>query len=846
MKYALFISLVLILVWLFFQNYIFGYPLDWGGDNFGHLFKVWKIWQFGYGNWAGEWYAGYPFERFYPPLSYLLGAAYANLFNSDLIGYKLVLLTSMFVSLFSTYFVTKKVGMTFYECSIVAVFYTFSIWNLLMPLDGGFPRYLAVSLAPLLPLIFLALFNFWGGKRALIGAGLLIGIMVLIHHTFLVTAAYSALFIGFALLALKVKLPIISRTIAKKFFVNAIIISAVTFAISAFWVIPFFADVGTANFKSENTIAELYLQQSRTLDFILTPQTSYMTGSFDYLISWQSLLFSILITIAPLVALVFRRYRYVIALCMLTIGYWVAAGLSLGVNGPLWIFNQLPLLVMVPPNRWLDALPLLAAFQMALLLRVVYNGFSKLWPSIQRLVFVAWVIILILPCVLVAPLSAYYTTPLLPDDFTETMNYIKSNSQIDERYYQYGLLARNPNSVLIGAIVGYTPALTGVDAVDGWYRQGDPSDAFKNQLYWALSEAPNRAAELLDSYNIKHIILTLGAPFYDKVYAGLISIGYFESFTSGSYHVLSKTPSGYVVPIAKVYAIGDEWVIRSSLESYSFQVSYVGSKIPENFSYESIKQFDIVVLAGYQYAEARFDWVTELRMFSEQGGIVIVDPYNSPDQNSDDLFGLGVSSYLVDVAGSLKSVEPDSNMSWSSFYSWEGGNWGGCSFEGAIDKKLQIGSEIGLGTIQLGKGSFLFIGFNMLFHGLYTGDLQNINSLKSTFQTLLDCSMNYNITLLKDGHIQLHYSSQRPFTLRVSENYFPHWQIRLNESYYGVPSNDTFSGVMLLRLPEGEFTMDLEFVDPYYPLRFVSLAFAIIAVLFVTLPLSVFKLKKKL
>jgi len=782
----------------------------------------------------------------YPPLSYLLGAAYANLFNSDLIGYKLVLITSMVASLFSTYFVTKKVGMAFYECSIVAVFYTFSIWNLLMPLDGGFPRYLAASLAPLLPLVFLVLFDFWGGKRALIGSGLLMGIMVLIHHTFLVTAAYSGLFIGFALLVLKMKLPIISRTIAKKFFVNVIIIGVVTFAVSAFWVVPFIADVGAANFKTENTIAELYLQQSRTLDFILTPQTNYMVGHFDYLISWQSLLFTILLSVAPLIALVFRQYRYVIALCMLAIGYWVAAGLSLGVNGPLWIFNQLPLLVMVPPNRWLDALPLLTAFQMVLLLRVVYGGFSKLWPNITRLVPAVWVIILILPCVLVVPLSVYYNSPLLPDDFTETMNYIKSNSQIGERYYQYGLLDSNPNGVLIGAIVGYTPALTGVAAVDGWYRQGDPSDTFKNQLYWALSEAPKRAAALLDSYNVKHIVLTLGAPFYEKVYAGLMSIGYFESFASGPYRVLSKTTTGYVVPIAKVYAIGDEWVIRSSLESYSFQVSYVGSKIPENFSYESIKQFDVVVLAGYQSAEARFDWVTELRMFAEQGGIVIVDPYKSPDQNRDDLFGLGVSSYLVDVAGSLKSVELDSNLSWTSFYSWEGGNWGGCSFEGAIDKKIQIGSEVGLGTIQLGKGSFVLIGFNMLFHGLYTGDLQNINSLKGTLQTLLNGSISCNLVLSIDGCIHLYSSSQRPFTLRVSENYFPHWQININGSYYGTPSNDTFSGVMLLRLPEGESTIDLKFVDPYYPLRFVSLAFAIIAVLFVTLPLSIFKLKKKL
>jgi len=841
-EYLFVLSLITALILIFFNNYLAGgYPKEWG-DNFGHLFKVWKVWKFGFVNYAGEWYCGYPFERFYPPFAYLLGAFYASIANSDVLGYQLVTLSSLLLSLATTYFATRKVGMNFYQSTIASVFYAFSIWNIMTPLDGGFSRYLAAGLAPLLPLAFMSILDVKNRRKFQVAAGLLVGVMILTHHTFLVTATYAALFIAIALLVSKGKKPHLSPSTARKVLVNLCLVGTVAFAVSAFWIIPFVADIGNASFTAENSIPELYSFQSNTVVFALTAHAPYMQGTFDFLVSSQAVFYHLVVTLAPVVAVITRNRRATIATSILAASYWVAVGLSLGANGPLWSLDKLPLMTLVPSSRWMDAIPLLAAFQAAFMVKIFYDRLVRSKAHLIRYVPVIWAVVLLLPTIAIVPYASYYTPTQLPDDFMQTMNFIKANTQPGERYYQYGLSVANATIGPVGSIIGYTPALTNAATVDGWYRQGDPSDSYKKDLYWSLTQAPQRAAELLDAYNVKHVILNLGIPLYDEAYEVLTSIGYKESFALNSYRVMSTNKTLFATPSAKALAIGDEWIIRSSLESSTLQVTYVGQEIPSNFSDYSINQYDVVVLQGYIYENQI--WASTLRSYIEQGGIIVVDPFKSPDQNSDNLLGLGIKASEVEVNGTLTSTDLLDGASWNSTYIWDKNySWGGCSFKGSgIVENLRIGSYVGVGTEQIGRGYVVLVGLNLMFHGLYTQDTRNINFLKTTIQGILTNTTQCTLQSEQDGNVSLSYSATRSSTIRVSETWFPHWEIIVDGSHFGVPSKDSASGVMTFQIPYGQHTIDLVFNDPYEFLRYVSILSAILAFAFVVFPRS--KLKK--
>lgn len=830
-EYSFFLSLTVVVMFLFFRNFLSaGYP-NVLSDSFGHLFKVWKIWKFGYVDWAKEWYTGYPFERFYPPLAYLVGGLYSWLFGSDLLGYKLVTFTAMGLSPITAFLSTRKMGMNFYQSSAVAVLYAFSIWNIRIPIDeGGFARYLATALTPLLPLAIIAIVNVKAGTKALLAAGLLIGVMIITHHSLLLTAMYASVFVAASLLIPKFRNSEFSFSKARRILVNLGIVSLVAFAVASFWLVPFLADLGYSSFRAENNVPELFKSQSNSLSLALT----YMVPRYSTMITYHALFYDTLIIAAPLVALLNKNRRVFLCTVAIALAYWLAIGFSLGVNGPFASFEKLPIAALVPANRWLDAISLPAAFQGAFLIgelqKVQFNFKKARW-----VIPLIWVIILLVPTCTVLGYSASYKTINLPTDFMQTMQFVKVNIQPNERYYQYGLEGTVPTGIA-NSIVGYTPALTGASTVDGWYRQGDPLDQQRIDLYWSVTEAPQAAKQLLDAYNVKYVILNSNDPLYQRAKEGLASIGFAESFSQNSYCVMSIDQAiNYVNPIARILAIGDEWVIKTTLDSSTLQVSYMGTTIPSDFGYETAKKYDIVVLQGYNYQN--LDWVAGLRKYMEEGGIVVVDPFKSPDQNSDNLLGLEMTARTVNVNGSIESKDMQNNASWTSNYSWQGDYWGGCTYQGTgITDILTIGNYTGIGTVQAGKGELVMLGLNLLFHGLHSQDMRNVNLLVSTLHANLNSTATSSTVYVTDGNITFNYSSTRPATFRVSETWFPHWNILINSQLNGHPIEDPKSGVMLLQLPAGTDTVNLTFNDPFITLRPVSAMAVILLLAFLVIP----------
>jgi hypothetical protein len=825
-EYGFYLSLIVTLLVFFFSSvFTGGYPLA-GGDSFGHLYKIWKVWRSGYVSWAGEWYTGYPFARFYPPLTYLLGGFYSCITNSDSMGYTLVILSAMLLSVFTSYWAAKKLGMGFHESAVSSVVYAFSIWNLIIPGGGlpGYPdagglaRYLATALAPLLPL---AITSVQGGMKEKVAAGLVIGGLLLTHHTFFVTASYASLFIVSSLFILKGRS--LKWVAVRRFITGTPLVFCVVLMVTAFWVIPFVADFGYSNFRPENTNAELYQTHSLSLENAVLIRD-------EVWITCPALIYHVMATATPLFALLTGNRRSSIASTLIAVAYWGVIGLSMGSNGPLTGLNHLPLLAMIRADRWSDALPLLAAFQAILLVKGVKKAVnSRSSLSTRNLIPLVWGVIIVLPSITVYPCSSEYTSFQISDELSATLQYISSHTQPTERFYQYGLTATE------GSLIGYTPVLTGVKSVDGWYRQGDPLEDYRMELSWSITEAPQKAGELLDAYSVKHVLLDLRHPLHEAAYQGLTAIGFEEAFTRNPYIVMSQDTTAYLTPIRQALAIGDEWIIRTSLENPSLQVSYLGREVPEDLSFELLTEYDVVILQGYAYDSE--DWIETIERYVHEGGIVIVDPYKSPDQTCNNLLGFGIKTFNVNVMGPLESIDSSQNESWICNYGWEDDVWGGCAFEDSrITDLLRVGPYTGVGLIQRGRGHIVLVGMNMLYHGLYTKDMRNIATLRTAVNQVLKDTTECSAQRVQDEHINLKISSIKSTTIRVSETWFPYWDVYVDGQYDGRPEQDSQSGVMVIKAPPGEHAISLIFNDPFIPLRYLSSLFGILAVMYLLIP----------
>jgi len=122
-----------------------GFPPSWGGDAYGHLFEVWKLYHYGWKPWIEDWYSGFPFLRFYPPLAYLVAWGLSILASDPVVGYKLLATLSFPLAAAFMYIALRSLGfgrLTSYLSSIV---YTSSPWILrVVSPEGALPTLLGM------------------------------------------------------------------------------------------------------------------------------------------------------------------------------------------------------------------------------------------------------------------------------------------------------------------------------------------------------------------------------------------------------------------------------------------------------------------------------------------------------------------------------------------------------------------------------------------------------------------------------------------------------------------------------------------------------------------------------
>lgn len=483
-------------------------PPGWSGDGHGHLYKIWKIYEDGWRPWIEDWYNGYPFLRYYPPLSYLVAAVFSHL-AGPYTAYKLVVVLDIVLAGVSSMFMGRTLGLSWPSSLVVATSYASSPWlyRMVAP-EGAFPRAFAYAIAPLAVALLIRLFRKPNAVNAVL-SGISWGALILSHHTLTFVTLVAALPI--ALTAAKPRSISVVPWLAAS--------SGVAMGVALFWLVPFLADMRMAHFRPENNIDYLFRF------FSVEPQSMFEVrgDGWDNYQGWTRVL-------VPLIGLILGIYG----------GRWRAMGallimlpvLSLGAYGPLPWLNRLPLLEAVPPYRWLDAYQLVAAMALG-----VFSESLTLKVSGRRVAgYVLTAALLALLVLEPQQKLAVWKGTELAQDLVDALRYMSNDPEVGWRFYQWGM------ALVVGSTVAYSPAIAGRPTVDGWYRQGDVLYPLHGELGYAVGNDPEYARNLIDVLGIKYVVLHEGHAEFGRARENLERAGLIHVFSRGPIHVY-KNPN---------------------------------------------------------------------------------------------------------------------------------------------------------------------------------------------------------------------------------------------------------------------------------------------------------------
>jgi hypothetical protein len=210
-------------------------------DMIGHYFSAWYVKNFLFpavSGWNPFFFLGYPQNYFYPPLYSYLSALLGKVIGLEL-SFKLILVIVILVMPFSFYYFARKFGFDRVQ-SVVIMLAMYGIL-FMVPSDQhlGGNMHATFNVGLVNHALALVIFFFYVGKLKegfekgnFVGASILMALIVLSH---IITAVVAGLvFLGF----------LIANVKNKKGIMFGIKHVALSFGLSAFWVVPFFWNIG--------------------------------------------------------------------------------------------------------------------------------------------------------------------------------------------------------------------------------------------------------------------------------------------------------------------------------------------------------------------------------------------------------------------------------------------------------------------------------------------------------------------------------------------------------------------------------------------------------------------------
>jgi hypothetical protein len=497
----LFVALPLVLKFLVFEN-----ASIIGNDTQTHIYKAIILQRnmeqmpfYLWGKWDWNWYAGYPFLQVYSPLFYYIMAIISSIFNISVdLAARLVLPFFFFLSALSMYLLCIHLTKNKLASMLGAATYAYSPYLIAnLSVFGSVGSFIAFAFLPLALLFADRLCD--NGKRA---------------RTLNIDAFLSAVFTGLTLLSnqafgLLLLIVVLLYLILQRKVLAGIKVVIETFLITAFWLLPYAANIG------QNTFAQV------------TSSNNPLTMFIDIL----TLYFGYVTIVLLIMAVWLARKRLIKNIKICTVGAII--GLFTVYNIIIYFF-PLPFFSAFALGRtaavFVMLVPLFVALALAFGSKISKKGV---------------IVSIFLVLLVIQGLSVWVYVPLTVGRYTDAYPFLTT----DDSWFRALQLPREP----VGSLI---PIVSNKPVIDGWFDQASSLSGLIANLsmsQWFLGaptnqtsiSEPQKAIAALGYLGVKYIIVDEDDPVFGP------------EFSQALYRAVDSTENA-----TPVYITGDITVFR--------------------------------------------------------------------------------------------------------------------------------------------------------------------------------------------------------------------------------------------------------------------------------------------
>ena len=223
-KNLVWLSLLIVLILFIWKAYPISNsvgPLD-SSDFSAHIFKINYLSEHGVTGWNSYWYGGFPFFKYYPPLSYLIAASMAGI--GTYLSYNLLFDIVWLLIPISFLVFLKSFKLTKLQTSIGLLIFSLSPATLVFFRNSNLPFITSF----LFSIVFLIYFKKFMDSKTSLHKPILLLIPILLTHVLMALFLYISVAIWFfSMFPTKNQIP------------NFILVLAIPALITSFWYIPF-------------------------------------------------------------------------------------------------------------------------------------------------------------------------------------------------------------------------------------------------------------------------------------------------------------------------------------------------------------------------------------------------------------------------------------------------------------------------------------------------------------------------------------------------------------------------------------------------------------------------------
>lgn len=799
-----FISLLLIVIVIFFGNYMFfegefveDYLLP--RDSIAHAYKIETVKSMltkdnVLVDWDDGWYCGYHPFRFYSPLGYVPYVTLDIIMNDLGAALRIGMLLGFFLAAIGMYFLVltlmqERVEQFYARIAATGAALFFCLHPHIVAfvaLTGELPALFAIAMMPI-SLIFLFKFLRSGSFQMCVACAIATAITFLAHAHFGVVVAFCGLLFFIASL----KKGQIRRSVSVYFLFIALLAGLV-----AFWILPYFIEgpvLGNPTLYSW----QKDLTSIDYLDIIIAPQNYYSGVRYLGIVS---------IIIMPFAFLDRKKWRDLASLFFVFIVVWL---LALGPKTP--VYSVLPLSELFFPERALSLLVLISGCIMAYSLVAIMKYLNKITSAkkfgrvLRRELPCALAILLIVLTLFDTSVRYNGLATVYPGDpdFVAIGDRIKSLNNED-----------GGRTLFLGpeyTLYSYSPIISSRPLADGYYGQG--SKLSYDFLYLNSFSINNNNTEFFlgrfVDYDVQYVIVETS---YYMILNNLLCTEKFNLVdTIGRYALLEFLGrKGFAIeqrPDILVMGMNEYTVEVASgilkIFAQNFTVTSGQYNFIDDYKLTDLEGHDVVLIHSIAYHD-KLSAEKLLSMYVNDGGFLMVDADFSADSTGNFMGG----EYCVFYS------KASSNITYSKFdteFNLKQMELNGVVYQ-ELDESLLVVE--GNKTIIGQKNGVVFVGGNLFYNAALTNDPAQISIIQQLVTWLLKTDggrkADYVVLTDKPGYKEFKVNLSSENAIRLSMTTSPYWRVQVD----GVSANVIDqAGFIRLLVERGAHVITLQYAD---------------------------------